>query len=79
MKMNLLSRLRSMVFAASAAAAGVVSCTSVSYAEPDYDTIGKQFALVLLHMLLEEAFLLNKNQAKHLLLSFIQYRLKFVC
>lgn len=47
MKMNLLSRLRSMVFAASAAAAGVVSCTSVSYAEPDYDTIGKQFALVL--------------------------------
>lgn len=47
MKMNILSRLRRMAFTAAAVAAGVVSCTSVSYAEPDYDTIGKQFALVL--------------------------------
>lgn len=30
-----------------AAAAALVSCTSVSYAEPDYDIIGKQFSLVL--------------------------------
>ena len=36
-----------MALAVSAAAAGFVSCTSVGYAEPDYDTIGKQFALVL--------------------------------
>ncbi len=36
-----------MALAVSAVAAGFVSCTSVSYAEPDYDTIGKQFALVL--------------------------------
>ena len=47
MKMNILSRLRRMAFTAAAVAAGVVSCTSVSYAEPDYDTICKQFALVL--------------------------------
>lgn len=30
-----------------AAAAALVSCTSVSQAEPDYDIIGKQFSLVL--------------------------------
>ncbi len=30
-----------------AAAAALVSCTSVSFAEPDYDIIGKQFSLVL--------------------------------
>ena len=30
-----------------AAMAALVSCTSVSYAEPDYDIIGKQFSLVL--------------------------------
>ena len=30
-----------------AAAAAMVSCTSVGYAEPDYASIGKQFALVL--------------------------------
>ncbi len=30
-----------------AAAAVLVSCTSVGYAEPDYDIIGKQFSLVL--------------------------------
>ncbi len=29
------------------AAAALVSCTSVSHAEPDYDIIGKQFSLVL--------------------------------
>ena len=39
MKINILSRLRSMALAVSAAAAGFVSCTSVGYAEPDYDTI----------------------------------------
>ena len=32
---------------AMAAAAAVVSCSSVSQAEPDYDIIGKQFSLVL--------------------------------
>ena len=32
---------------AMAAAAALVSCTSVSQAEPDYDIIGKQFSLVL--------------------------------
>lgn len=47
MKINLMSRVRSVALAASTLAAGVVSCTSVSYAEPDYDTIGKQFSLVL--------------------------------
>ena len=30
-----------------AAAAALVSCTSISQAEPDYDIIGKQFSLVL--------------------------------
>lgn len=30
-----------------AAAAALVSCTSAGYAEPDYDSIGKQFSLVL--------------------------------
>ena len=29
------------------AAAALVSCTSLSHAEPDYDIIGKQFSLVL--------------------------------
>ena len=47
MKMTLKSRVRRFAFTAAAATAGVVSCSSVSYAEPDYDTIGKQFALVL--------------------------------
>lgn len=47
MKTTLLSRLRRLAFATVATVAGAVSCTSVSYAEPDYDTIGKQFALVL--------------------------------
>ena len=32
---------------AMAAAAALVSCSSVSQAEPDYDIIGKQFSLVL--------------------------------
>lgn len=47
MKMTLLSRIRSIALTAFTAATGFVSCTSVGYAEPDYDTIGKQFALVL--------------------------------
>lgn len=47
MNMTLKSRVRRFALTATAAAAGVVSCSSVSYAEPDYDTIGKQFALVL--------------------------------
>ncbi len=41
---NWSSRARALAVAASAA---LVSCTSVSYAEPDYDIIGKQFSLVL--------------------------------
>ena len=39
-------RARTRAFAMAAAAA-LVSCTSVSQAEPDYDIIGKQFSLVL--------------------------------
>ena len=39
-------RARARAFAMAAAAA-LVSCSSVSHAEPDYDIIGKQFSLVL--------------------------------
>ena len=39
-------KMRTRAFALAATAA-LVSCTSVSYAEPDYDIIGKQFSLVL--------------------------------
>ncbi len=41
---NWKSRTRAL---AVAAAAALVSCTSLSHAEPDYDIIGKQFSLVL--------------------------------
>ena len=47
MKMNLHSWSARVRALAVAAAAALVSCTSVSQAEPDYDIIGKQFSLVL--------------------------------
>lgn len=42
--MNWKQRVRALGVAATAA---LVSCTSMSFAEPDYDIIGKQFSLVL--------------------------------
>ncbi|MBR1981145.1 MAG: carboxy terminal-processing peptidase [Akkermansia sp.] len=47
MKMSLHSWSARVRALAVAAAAALVSCTSVSQAEPDYDIIGKQFSLVL--------------------------------
>ena len=47
MNIPFLNRLRNMGTVVVSAAAALVSCTSVGYAEPDFDSISKQFALVL--------------------------------